>query len=279
LFGKGAGATAKVNNAAQTSGTTAVNCTQPVTYTLATADGQTTVTWTVTVTLPDNCGGTDPGGKKYITYNEPVTAYYYEYTLFNHNNEYHNAVAYEDKEYATLTGHSDGEIEKEYIAPDGSRLYHNNTWIGSTHGIAADWYTGFEPVTDWASDVYKEKEYPLGEFAAFSVTKSGTPLYEIAASPVYELPDNKEVTEYYIRREQVLEIMCDVYEYEEKSGGVTSVVTWWVDPLTGFTLKMETNTDGTKTYGFEVTRLIDGTPDWDSLHLRPKDGDTYDTGN
>jgi hypothetical protein len=267
-----------VNGNVQTSGVTEVDFTNPVTYTLATADGQTTAVWTVTVTLPDDCPppATD---KKYITYNEPVTAYYYEYDLFNNNNEYHNAVAYENKEFCSFVKHSEGEIEKEYVAPDGSRLYHNNTWIGSTHGIAADWFTGFEDMDDWASEVYKEKEYPLGEFAAFSVVKSGTPLYEIASSPIFELPNNREVTEFYIHSEKVVDITCDVYKYEERSGGVTSTVTWWVYPSTGLTLKMETITNGTKTYGFEVTRLIIGAPDWDTLHLRPREGDTYDTGN
>jgi hypothetical protein len=58
------GATATTNGKTQTSGTTAVNCAEPVTYTLITADGQTTAEWTVTVTLPDDC----PTVKKYITY-------------------------------------------------------------------------------------------------------------------------------------------------------------------------------------------------------------------
>jgi hypothetical protein len=49
------GATAKVNGALQTSGTTAVNFGEPATYLLATADGATTTEWTVTVTLPDDC--------------------------------------------------------------------------------------------------------------------------------------------------------------------------------------------------------------------------------
>jgi hypothetical protein len=49
------GATATANGKTQTSGTTAVNCSEPVTYTLTTADGTATAEWTVTVKLPDDC--------------------------------------------------------------------------------------------------------------------------------------------------------------------------------------------------------------------------------
>ena len=54
-----AGTTAKVDGAVQTSATSVVDFSEPVTYTLATADGQATANWTVTVTLPENCQPTD----------------------------------------------------------------------------------------------------------------------------------------------------------------------------------------------------------------------------
>ena len=49
------GVTATVDGKAQTGGTSVVNFSEPVTYVLTSADGQTTKEWTVTIALPDDC--------------------------------------------------------------------------------------------------------------------------------------------------------------------------------------------------------------------------------
>jgi hypothetical protein len=118
------GATATANGKTQTSGTTAVNCSEPVTYTLTTADGTATAEWTVTVKLPDDC----PTAKKYITYNKPVTAYFIEYNggAVEANQDpgrwgtSHPVIeAYENKKYAWVS-FVESRFECNITYPDGS---------------------------------------------------------------------------------------------------------------------------------------------------------------
>jgi hypothetical protein len=250
------GTTATVDGKPQESGKTAHNFTDAVVYTLATPDGET-AEWTVTVTLPDDC----PTVKKYITYNKPVTAYYIEYNGGRID-------AYESMQSSGVT--SDGECVHtatngvEYELPEGYSSTAAGSWM---------WYYIDNPEddnpTDWRNGEYKGLEYPLGEFAAFSVQKSGLTLYDMLTKypGIYPLPDHKDVTEYYVRSEKVMDILCDVYKWQ--------TVTWWVDPATSLTLKMQDTDSG---YGWEVTKLILAAPDWDGLHLRPRKGDYINNG-
>ena len=210
------------------------------------------------------------GGKKYITYNKPVTAYYIEYTEDGES----KFEAYENKEYC----HS---FDDYYIYIGSEEIEYS--WAGNNH-----WYkhTG-DPVQvgSWLSGGYKNYEYPLGDFAAYVSERvqgggfmrfiSG-PNYlpDIALYPdVYKMPNNTDVTEFYIKSEKVCDIMCDVYKDSQNSSMGTETFTFWVDPATGLTLKFEWTGHG-ESKRYEVTKLVFGKPDWDGKHLRPKAGDT-----
>jgi len=264
-----AGTTAKVNGDPQTSGVSTVNFSTSATYVLATADGQTTANWTVTVTLPDNCQ-TEPD-KKYITYNEPVTEYYIEYKDGTLEFE-----AYENKRYSfydtdfllTIYKGIDGI---DYLKAGSNKWLKNNC-------------TPDKEI--WATETYKQCEYPLGEFAAYVSNRKGDtdflgyayPLWEIAEKhDIYEMPSNTDVTELYVRSETVAEILCDVYKASEETSHGTMTWTWWVDPETGFTLKYEhTNYDGSPYHSYEVSKLVIGKPEWDELHLHPLASDVIE---
>ena len=206
--------------------------------------------------------------KKYITYNKPVKAYYIEYTEDGKS----KFIAYENKEYCY-------SFDNYYIYIGSEEI--DYSWVGNNH-----WYkhTG-DPVHvgSWLSEEYKAQEYPLGEFAAYvSMRKQGGgflrygyPLYEIADRPdYYEMPNHTDVTEFYIRSEKVMDIMCDVYSDSETTSQGTDKWTWWIDPATGFTLKYEYKRYNGDITSYVVTKLVVGKPDWDGKHLRPKEGDT-----
>jgi outer membrane lipoprotein-sorting protein len=95
-------------------------------------------------------------------------------------------------------------------------------------------------------------------------------LGDIARYPTQAtMPNNTDVTEYYLRNEKVMDIMCDVYKISRS--------TFWVDPETGFTLKLEARDEQgnlDEDVNYEVTRLVVGTPDWDGEHLHPLPTDT-----
>ena len=261
------GATAKVGNVAQVSKQTANNFTNPVIYKVTSGDGETTNDWTVTITGGKTSGG-DPGEKKHITYNNPVTAYYIEYT----EDDESKFEAYENKEYCYTFGNTYQYIGSEEI------VY---TWAGDNH-----WYkhTG-DPVYEgsWLSEKYKEYEYPLGNFAAYvsnykgtnTFYKYGLSLADVAASDDLEMPNNTDVTALYIRSEKIMDIMCDVFKDTQTASGGTETWTWWVDPETGFTLKYERIDRHGDTESYEVTKL-ETKPDWDGKHLRPKASDTIE---
>jgi hypothetical protein len=293
------GATAKVNGNLQTSGTTAVNFGEPATYLLATADGAITAEWTVTVTLPDNC----PTVQKFITYNQPVDAYYIEYfgglTEANQNNKRTNcmglwtndafAVAFENKKYSEVWWIGDLWAIRHFLANGTtiSSIYGSTTWL---KGDAEINYTTDPEAVQWREKTVAP-QYPLDDFAAW-VTKYkdgkkdfmrdrgaagddgyvfGYGLWANARYPQkYELPNNTDVTELYIRSEKVMDTVCDVYRDSEKTSEGTRTWTFWVAPATGFTLKYEaTDYDGSMMYRYEVSKLIIGKPDWDGKHLHP----------
>jgi hypothetical protein len=283
-----AGATAKVGSTPQISGTTAVNFSNPVTYTLATADGKTIAQWTVTVTLPDNCGGGEV--KKYITYNQPVTAYYIEYNggMTDANKKYGsghygNVVeAYESKKYTEiqwLDGSPSGWYVW-YISPSGldyTTLFGRTEWYRHTGNGG-----GLQDDDGWKV-TYISKEYPLGYFAAYVSNYKGTNTFykyglllsDIAASDNLEMPSHTEVTKLYVRSEKVMDIMCDVYKDSQTGSGGTETWTWWVDPATGFTLKYERKLRDGDIESYEVTNLVVGKPDWNGKRLHPITGDTF----
>jgi hypothetical protein len=268
-----------VNGNLQTSGTTANNYADAVVYTLTTPGGET-AEWTVTVKLPDDC----PQVKKYITYNKPITAYYIEYV---DNNGLKNIIAYENKKYS--------EVQ---IATDGASIYHiypDGTYInGEYPGV---WYRtddafnddpNSEDAVEYRNGSYRRYEYPLGRFAAWVAPSNNNPghfahkedLYEeVAVSPNYVLPDKKDVTELYVRSEMFLGRMCDVYKDRYALGATPANITYWVDPATGFTLKLEKVDIATgekdEAYSYEVTKIVIGAPDWDEKHLHPMPGDRY----
>ena len=237
------------------------------------------------------------GGKKYITYNKPVDAYYIEYsggiidanlpekstncTGFAFTDAF--AIAYENRKFSEV-----------YTYGSGWGIRHirtNGTSISSDYG-STSWYAGDAEIID-PSDPYAvewreqpiDPQYPLDKFGAwvskykvngqFMRYNGGEGGYGMAGNSrfpdKYELPNNTDVTELYIKNEKVMDIMCDVYKDTETipSEG-TRTWTFWVDPETGFTLKYEaTDYDGTMMYRYEVSKLEIGKPDWDGLHLHP----------
>ncbi len=264
------GATATVGNKPQVSKTTANDFTRPVTYKVTSGDGETTRDWTVTITKPL------PQDKKYITYNKPVKAYYIEFnggmTVANQNGDAGNygtvVEAYSANRYSQVRWFdSDDDWGVQYLIPERSwsGIYGSNEWSG--------------PYEDTDDDSFSVGyyEYPLGEFAAFVSNFKGTdnnyghglPLFDIATSDDMEMPDNTDVTKYYVRSEKVMDILCDVYQAHDLTYEVD--LTFWVDPATGFTLKYKC--EGREEGDFEVTKLVISTPDWDKLQLNPKDGD------
>jgi hypothetical protein len=276
------GTTAKVNGNLQTSGTTANNYADAVVYTLTTPGGET-AEWTVTVTLPDDCI------KKYITYNQPVKAYFIEYNggviAANRNSNAGNygtvLEAYEDKKYSYVTWDYDNVFACNLTLPNGDWCHPKDGYLNGNI-----WYLDkLNNNENWASDAYLESEYPLDKFAfwvskrklgggfLFHNTGGLNDLADIARHPnEAEMPDNTDVTQFYLRSEKVCNIMCDVYQILNDG-----YFTFWVDPATGFTLKLEVkDAQGNiaELQSYEVTRLVVGKPDWDGEHLHPRSTDT-----
>jgi hypothetical protein len=290
------GATATVDGTPQVSGATANDFNDPVTYTVTSGDGETTLDWTVTIIKPL------PVGKKYITYNKPVDAYYIEYsggiidanlpekntniTGLNTYNAF--AIAYENRKYSEVHSPYGDEWAIWHRRADGTSI---SSWYGDTK-----WFGGDAEINDpsdpnaveWREEPIRP-QYPLDDFGKWVTKyKDGSDrfmrynAYSMAVnarSPEkYELPDNTDVTELYVRSEKVMDILCYVYQDTENvpSEG-TRTWTFWVDPATGFTLKYEaTDYDGTMESKYEVTKLVIGKPEWDAKHLHPLTTDTVE---
>jgi hypothetical protein len=264
------GATATVDGTPQVSGTTANDFNDPVIYEVTSGDGETTLDWTVTI-IKDMAVG-----KKYITYNKPVTAYYIEYNGgMVDANKNGDAGNYGNVIEAYSTG-----IKAEILWNDNDYVWDVDYHIPGLmyygpYGTTT-WTLHEEPDDDTFSTGYYE--YPLGEFAAFVAEYKGTDtnhghglrLFDIATSDDMEMPDRLDVTEYYVRSEKVMDTLCDVYQAHDLTYEVD--LTFWVDPDTGLTLKYKC--EGRSEEEYEVTKLILDTPDWDELRLRPQDGDT-----
>jgi hypothetical protein len=268
------GTTATVDDKPQESGKTAQNFTDAVVYTLATPDGET-AEWTVTITLPDDC----PTVKKYITYNKPVKAYFIEYNggaiAANKNSSAGNygrvIEAYENRKYAYVEWDNNASyFVCNLTLPNGDWCFPKDGYLNGNK-----WYLDkLNNNENWASDVYLEYEYPLDAFA-FAVSKrtlGGGFLYQnkgglndladIERHPTEAtMPDHTDVTQFYVKSEKVCNIMCDVYK-------INYYATFWVDPATGFTLKLETADESTSE-DYEVTELVIGKPDWDGKHMHP----------
>jgi hypothetical protein len=137
---------------------------------------------------------------------------------------------------------------------------------------------------DWVKkELWRYKEYPLGAFAFWvSKTSLGTFVFEtqggrteladLGVNPALgTMPNQQDVTKWYLRSEKLMNIMCDVYKINRDGS-----VTFWVDPATGFTLKLEVrNAQGKleEDVSYEVTRLVSGKTNWSSTHLHPLPAD------
>lgn len=224
-------------------------------------------------------------GKKYITYNKPVTAYYIEYNggiieankQIDSGNDKDVVVAYETKNHTHIIWEKFGTTPSwviQHVQTNGleyTSVYNKTEWYrhtGNGNGMQDDW-----------DDLYQGFEYPLGNFAAYvsyykgttTFYKYGLRLSDIATSDDLVMPDKTDVTEFYVRSEKVMNILCDVYK--DRFNGED--FTFWVDPNTGFTLKFERALGSTVQESYEVSKLVVGKPDWDGLHLRPITGDTF----
>jgi hypothetical protein len=165
-----------------------------------------------------------------------------------------------------IVNHVYGSNYQEYI-----QAFYNKT--GSM-----EWVPVEEGWRDWLSEDYKSYEFPLSDFGTDVANQlmytSGT-LWEIYEKNPSLMPDKVDVTEWYVRSEKVMDIMCDMFE--RASDAYNLHCTYWVDPSTGFTLKYKevSKTDNNETLNsYEVTKLVIGSPDWNGLHLQPREGDT-----
>jgi hypothetical protein len=222
-------------------------------------------------------------GKKYITYNKPVTAYYIEYNggmveankKYGSGNNGYVVEAYETMNYTEIKWNSSlpGWLTI-YTEPSGlqySHAYGNTEWYRHTGNGNGNQDT-------WGED-YRGFEYPLGAFAAYvsyykgttTFYKYGLDLATVAFDENLVMPNHTDVTEFYVRSEKVANILCDVYKNRFNGEDFT----FWVDPTTGFTLKFERVWDGNIQESYEVSTLVVGKPDWDGKHLRPIAGDTF----
>jgi hypothetical protein len=263
-----------VGGTPQVSKTTANDFNDPVIYKVTSGDGETTRDWTVTITKPL------PQGKKYLTYNKPVKAYYIEYdggAIEENRNEDagrsgYVIEAYENKKWANVQMNGGTTHHCFLTSPLGdyyTTIYGSTEWWEEkvSNGLGDD---------EWATDGYLYREYPLDRFAALvSQWKTGggfvwlngggfSGLADISKRTDVVMPNNTDVTQYYLRSEKVCDIMCDVYKI--------STSTFWVDPETGFTLRLEARDEQgnlDESYSYEVTRLVVGAPDWDGEHLHP----------
>lgn len=224
---------------------------------------------------------TTPGGNtgtKHITYNKPIEAFYIEfnggYIDANKNTEKGNhtlVLAYENKEHMAIGGYYNESADPDnrgimstYHSAVGYGYMRYGEKPGDSYWIADVNNDSSANRAVWTDETYKRHIWPLSEFAAFATGMQTNTLADVAESPVYQLPNKVDVTQYYVRSENVMNTMCDVYEYQD--------ATWWVDPATGFTLKMAVE-GGDLSNNWEVTKLVLGSPDWDGLHLCPQKGD------
>lgn len=217
-------------------------------------------------------------GKKYITYNKPFKSYYIEYdggtVSGNKNGDAGNAgyviEAYDHKKFAYVAWSDPDNAFIAITRTPGGKVYSSESYGSNV------WY-GLEDTDEWADGGVIEVEYPLDRFAAYvskrkgaaGFVKRGMQLWQIADAPgVYEMPDHTDVTGFYVRSEKVMDIICDVYQ--DSSGSAT--LTFWVDPVTGLTLKCEVKGQSgqiDRSSSYEVTKLVIGNPDWDGKHLHP----------
>ena len=208
--------------------------------------------------------GQPQGAKKYMTYNKPVKAYYIEYK----GNDGTVIEAYENHKYTVVESESYGRIVR-----------HTNA--------KGDSYSGFYQSGQWEQDDEQyerswegENEYPLNVFAACVTKHKGAKgflgygmIFEVLVHEAdrFDLPNQTDVSELYLKSETVCNILCDVFRLSETSTRGTETWTFWVDPATGFTLKYERITHEGKmdSSSYEVTKLLVGPPEWDKLQLQP----------
>ena len=226
--------------------------------------------------------GNPQGVKKYMTYNKPVTAYYIEYNggMSNQIDRFDPPAveAYENGKYSRIHWYGSG-WGILHIRNNGSVIigdYQASEWFPDADAENPDNALISQYPLDafgaWVSK-YADGRF-MRHYAAFDNSNNliGIGLWANALFPEkYSLPDNTDVTEFYVRSEKVMDIMCDVYQDTESGARGTASWTFWVDPATGFTLKYEVKDENgnPSESNYEVTKLIIGSPAWDSKHLHP----------
>lgn len=174
--------------------------------------------------------------KHYLTYCEPVKVYYLEYT-----NKYGEQVveAYDNQNYY---------YENYYFVNSGGMCYelHPDGWREATDEKEWD---------SWLTDDAKTYEWPLSEFANMIATYdddlgaiSTEAMWDLYEQHPEKLPNQHDVTKYYLHSETAGGNLCDVYRITVGN----TVYTYWVEPNTGFTLKYEEVQDGETKWSFEV---------------------------
>ena len=191
--------------------------------------------------------------KHYVTYSEPIKAYYYERVVVNDRET--EIIGYYDKNMLWTAR------QYNFVNSNGDLL--ERGFNGSEWKIPAD----TKEWDDWAEGDcdYIGREWPLSEFAAYianydeelDLQGSNYSLPEMYVTCPEKLPNHRDATKFYVRSEKVNDTLCDVYE--DFIFGLQKTFTWWVDPATGLTLKyQERDKEGTLKSGWEIIRLIIG---------------------
>jgi hypothetical protein len=210
--------------------------------------------------------------KKYFTYDKPVTAFFIEFNGGTVDTKLGSIFAYENKKMASVSYNDFWLLQLVW----GSNFRENLEAIYNKTG-SMEWAYPDQPWDDWLCCDYKAYIFPLSNFGDLVVKNlllfSGG-LWEMYENSPSEMPNKVDITQWYVRSEKVMNIMCDVFEYKLS---YEYDYTYWVDPSTGFTLKYKEvrKSNNQVREEFEVTKLIIGSPDWDGEHLHPKTGDTY----
>jgi hypothetical protein len=272
------GATATVDGTPQVSGTTANDFNDPVTYTVTSGDGETTLDWTVTIIKPL------PEGKVLYSYNPPA-GYYFVVKYTDEDGEVKElAYGYGDGAFSEMDGEYIYYHQKEPYRhygtladnrsgwSDMSRIDQNDGPAGRTTAAQNQYYID----NVWSRPLYWFNLYLCSLEASRQGETDMFPAVWDEEDDIYRLAEwetdlqDYDATEYYTGSEKLNGVECNVFS---GYGSVSQKRTFWVDKENGLTLKYSVEQQSGETQTWEITTYQLTAPDWDELHLRPQDGD------
>ena len=156
----------------------------------------------------------------YITYKEPISHYSYEMDGGPDNGG--SKVTF------------DGETHWDYSYNDDFLIGNWETMDGASGFTENGEYSWGPEYTTNSEDLFELNSYywPCSDFAEII---TGRPLYYLHANEPERLPDNLDVTEYYVKSEQICGVDCNLFKLTTVMYGYDML--YWVDPETGWTLQ------------------------------------------